>query len=413
MADTKISAATATAPPLLADSLPLARSGDTTARRITVGALRGGVFNVKDYGAVGDGATDDTAEIQAAIDAANAAGGGDVYIPHGNYIISAYLAYYSDINLIGGQEAKLTNATSRSAPAIMLFPNATGVTNVRVSSLIFDQRSDAIGWDTDSLCVGVSHVTGMVISDCIFQNIITMAVHANALAAEMPTRNIQVVRCWVKNSLGGGVSVFGYLDDFTVSYCRFENCKDDAVAIQDLVTGEQPTDIHISHNTILNCDRRNVIDSTPHGILIFGAHDVIVDANRVDKTVAAAISVQGGSGACSRVIVSNNNVSQGGVTVDTPPAIPRDGILVWSAIKVQVIGNRADDCAQYGIRCIGSDNLIVTNNQVFLNGGSMLFDTCTLVIEHSNTGFDHVLATGATVDNVITMLQNLGLVKQA
>jgi hypothetical protein len=43
------------------------------------------VYNVRDYGAIGDGTTDDTAAIQAALDAAGAAGGGKVYLPAGQY----------------------------------------------------------------------------------------------------------------------------------------------------------------------------------------------------------------------------------------------------------------------------------------------------------------------------------------
>jgi hypothetical protein len=45
-----------------------------------------GWVNVRSYGAKGDGTTDDTAAIQAAIDAANARGGGRVLIPEGTFI---------------------------------------------------------------------------------------------------------------------------------------------------------------------------------------------------------------------------------------------------------------------------------------------------------------------------------------
>src|SRR3989344_4600844 len=50
--------------------------------------VRAATFNVKAYGATGDGATNDTAAIQAAIDAASAAPGGVVYFPAGTYAIA-------------------------------------------------------------------------------------------------------------------------------------------------------------------------------------------------------------------------------------------------------------------------------------------------------------------------------------
>lgn len=50
-----------------------------------------GAFSVLDYGAAGDGVADDTAEIQAAIDAVETTGGGVVYFPRGTYLITAGL----------------------------------------------------------------------------------------------------------------------------------------------------------------------------------------------------------------------------------------------------------------------------------------------------------------------------------
>jgi hypothetical protein len=54
------------------------------------------VFDVKAYGAVGNGSTDDTAAIQSAIDAANTAGGGVVWFPKGTYkLVTNPLKLYS------------------------------------------------------------------------------------------------------------------------------------------------------------------------------------------------------------------------------------------------------------------------------------------------------------------------------
>jgi polygalacturonase len=45
-----------------------------------------GLFNVRDFGAKGDGVTKDTAAIQSTIDACSAAGGGLVYFPQGRFL---------------------------------------------------------------------------------------------------------------------------------------------------------------------------------------------------------------------------------------------------------------------------------------------------------------------------------------
>jgi len=58
--------------------------------------------SVKDFGAIGDGSTDDTAKIQAAINYLGSLRGGELYFPPGRYKISAQLTVgFSDIRLIG------------------------------------------------------------------------------------------------------------------------------------------------------------------------------------------------------------------------------------------------------------------------------------------------------------------------
>jgi polygalacturonase len=53
------------------------------------GAKDKSIYNVKDYGAKGDGVNLDSKAINAAIDAAANAGGGEVYLPAGNYLSGA------------------------------------------------------------------------------------------------------------------------------------------------------------------------------------------------------------------------------------------------------------------------------------------------------------------------------------
>src|SRR3546814_16218869 len=71
--------------------------------------------NVKDFGAVGDGVTDDTAAIQAAVTAALIAGKKRLRFPSGHYLHSGILATLtsSDWEIIG--DGKTTTRLKHSA----------------------------------------------------------------------------------------------------------------------------------------------------------------------------------------------------------------------------------------------------------------------------------------------------------
>lgn len=60
-----------------------------------------GIVNVRVYGAVGDGVTDDTAAIQAAIDAIGESVGGALWIPDGRYFCPSSIELPEDVSMIG------------------------------------------------------------------------------------------------------------------------------------------------------------------------------------------------------------------------------------------------------------------------------------------------------------------------
>jgi hypothetical protein len=67
--------------------------------------------SVKDFGAVGDGVTDDTAAIQAAIDAVFAANGGTVFFPSGVYISNPLILKFK-VSLMGSCPQQLNEISS-------------------------------------------------------------------------------------------------------------------------------------------------------------------------------------------------------------------------------------------------------------------------------------------------------------
>jgi len=72
-------------------------------------------YNVRDFGAVGDGQTDDTTAFEAAMKAASEAGGGLVAIPTGNYLIAGHLDVPPHVTLEGVFRAPTARTQNRGS----------------------------------------------------------------------------------------------------------------------------------------------------------------------------------------------------------------------------------------------------------------------------------------------------------
>jgi len=109
---------------------------DINASTLTTSALAkvgAGQYNVKQdaYGATGDGVTDDAAAIQAAIDAAELAGGGAVTFPSGTYLIGSTLVIDSNsVWLVGpgGRAATIKQKANADLGTLIRFGQASGTT---------------------------------------------------------------------------------------------------------------------------------------------------------------------------------------------------------------------------------------------------------------------------------------------
>lgn len=93
-------------------------------------------YNVKEstYGATGDGSTDDTTAVQAAINAANTAGGGIVWFPKGTYNVTN-LTCYATVSLWGVNPASSTLRTTSTTGNLLSWASGEETSFVEVRGL--------------------------------------------------------------------------------------------------------------------------------------------------------------------------------------------------------------------------------------------------------------------------------------
>lgn len=199
--------------------------------------IEGAAINVVDYGALGDGTTDDTSAIQAAIDACTNSSG-TVIFPFGTYVVST-LSPKSNVTLDlqgstlflkSGTNERIFNGSSGGENFCVLNGTLDGNQSGNAGDYNLSGASNFVGWSNltfknitwqnvfrASLILG-SGLTGnknillenIVHQDCGQVN--AFGKYAYALEAYTDTSRLKIINFTVKDHYGYGIHFFGCTD---------------------------------------------------------------------------------------------------------------------------------------------------------------------------------------------------------
>ena len=289
-----------------ATKLSFTQSG-TGATARTIDSKLADVVSVKDFGAVGDDVTNDTAAIQAAIDAVNTAGGGTVYFPQGSYVVSANLSIYSKIKYLGaGSKASILRVSGTPGP-VSIFRTTSSVNGVVFDSLGF---SGSVNYPADSTVYKQTYantntaiqtsggvVTDFLVQNCDFRELSAGSIDINGAQSS----NIKIVNnSFYKGSYCSHVinvhhqssqTEANRLTDVVITGNTFDTCgpeyhydpsKEDWIVSTNCIIVDR-----IKHGTIANNIAKNVSD----GIRVEDSKNVSVTGNVVIESGGSGITV--------------------------------------------------------------------------------------------------------------------------
>jgi parallel beta-helix repeat protein len=291
--------------------------------KVTYSMINGSTVNVKDHGALGDGTTDDTAAIQAAIDACYLAGGGVVTIPQSSGSYRVNLTYQQPTSPAYHLSALwLKDGVSIDANGAII--EALINTDTHGGFVSFQSRSDC--QITGGTWIGDKMLHGTLpAGEWCFAFVINSS-------SRCSVKNINLT-----NSRGDGVYLGGTatatFDPAEISY-----------------------DTEITGNNIINCGR--------NGISVVGAQRYVIADNIIAGTYGYA--PEAGIDVEPNFTYANNWGSADGViTGNVITENYGDGITLYRSAALTVSGNTCSKNGQRGISVRGDLYTVsITGNTV-------------------------------------------------
>lgn len=327
----------------------------------------GDVISVKDFGAVGDGVTDDSAAIQKALNYANSIGGGVVFFPAGTYRkadTSATLVMYSNTTLQGVGDAsvifhddKPTNAR-RDLLSVNSASENVAFKDFRISGTVLTYTNETNASQT----LTGTNITGLRIENVTFEKLRYMATAFTSVNGAIFTNNrlTYIVRDGLRCIASQNIVITNNV---------FRNVADDAVALHSLNASTFPYNesLIVSNNVFEACQ----------GIKVLGGKCVTIQGNTFRRMLRTPINVvtenSGTEGAANTISINiSNNVIEDTfgdrgtntyITVKSAISRYSDGLSLMPGINsIPYPYNYTNDLNSGTVVRIGLANVSLCNN---------------------------------------------------
>lgn len=341
-----------------------------------------GIYNVKSYGAKGDGVTDDTASVEATIVAANIAGGGTIFSPRGTYRFTTAIANSLTLNNIrftGDNATWYLDFTTASTHLLYLQGS-----NITVDFLNFDSNPAFARNLTGGAFILVNGANNVFVTENRFNNCPSANIYLVNSA-----HDIIISNNLIQNSKADGIHITNGSYSVIVNGNNLYNTGDDGISVVWYSNSlNQPQDITISDNLIKN--------SQASGIAVYHGKNVVIDNNTVLTTINHGIAVAQNDRADNSldITIQNNYLKNIGSVITSHMGIYIDLVNI-SIVKNNTIDTTIDQGVYVGrytnLKIIGNIFRNIATNGIFIINDISLSPHTDLFIQ-SNT-FDTLAGT--------------------
>ncbi len=258
--------------------------------------------DVRAYGAVGDGTSDDTASIQNAIDT----GAANVYIPDGTYMIDALISLSpksnQKIQLSENAILKAIPNTSENYSIITL----KDVTNIEISGgTLLGERNEHVG-ELGQWGFGIMIYTNT--NNIVIRNLSSKDFWGDGIyigSGESPTgiaKNILIENIVCDNNRRQGISIT-HAENVTIKSSTFKNTK--GTPPESGIDLEPNSGCYVKNVSIENC---KFLNNTGPGILLYGGLGLYVKTVNIENCVFSGNRTWLSTGSNVSDISTSNNI---------------------------------------------------------------------------------------------------------